>query len=218
MARGAKGALAPRLGFWIVAVLAVLTAVASLRSLTFDPNVIADALRQNLLDRPLPFWIHTITGPLALLLGIFQFLPATRRNAYHRWSGRIYVAACLIGGVSAFIIAFTTSAGPVAAAGFVILSLLWMGATVIAVTKAVQRDFRAHRAWMIRSYALTAAAITLRLILAVGTVADQPFMRVYIFSAWACWIINLVIAEVIISRRPAPVGPLRPAELAATRV
>lgn len=217
MGREAKGTLLPTIGFWTVAVLAVLIAVASLRVLTFNPNMITDELRQNLLDRPLPFWIHTVLGPLALLLGVFQFLPATRRSAYHRWAGRIYVAACLIGGATAFVIAFTTSAGPMAATGFVILSLLWMGATLVAVVKAVQRDFRAHRVWMIRSFALTASAITLRLILAAGALADQPFMTAYVFAAWACWIINLMIAEAIIRWRPHPSAIARPGRPAAAR-
>lgn len=208
------GARWRRVGFWTLAVLAVLIAVASLRVLTFDPMVIGDELRQNLLDHPWTFWTHAILGPIALLLGIFQFIPTTRRTAYHRWAGRVYVFACLVGAVAGFSVAFTTAAGPVAAAGFVILAVLWASTTMMAYVTARRRDFVAHRRWMVRSYSLTAAAITLRLILLLGAAAGLGFMGPYVFAAWASWIINLAIGEAIIRRRPQPSGALRPADFA----
>jgi hypothetical protein len=48
---------------------------------------------------------------------------------------------------------------------------------------------------MIRSYALTSAAITLRLITAIGGSVGITFYDAYVFAAWASWIINLALVE-----------------------
>ena len=48
---------------------------------------------------------------------------------------------------------------------------------------------------MVRSYALTSAAITLRIITAVGGAVGVTFYDAYVFAAWASWIINLAVVE-----------------------
>ena len=48
---------------------------------------------------------------------------------------------------------------------------------------------------MMRSYALTAAAITLRLYLPVFAITGIPFAEGYRLVAWICWIPNLMFAE-----------------------
>lgn len=45
---------------------------------------------------------------------------------------------------------------------FVTLAILWMTLTAIALIKAKKGDFASHRNFMIRSYALTLSAVTLR--------------------------------------------------------
>ncbi len=195
------------LGFWTIAVLAVLVSLISFRFLSFNPVVLTEALRANLLDHPIPFYVHTTLAPLALLLGIWQFLPKSRRSPYHRWAGRAYVLSCLVSAVAGFFVAFTTAMGMAAGWGFVILAVLWFGATLMGYLKGRARDLVAHRRWMMRSFALTCAAITLRLILAIGDASGFDFQPTYIFAAWACWIINLSIIELLIRRidaRPIP--------------
>jgi uncharacterized membrane protein len=87
-------------------------------------------------------------------------MPRTRRSAWHRIEGRVYVGACLIGALAGFYIAFHATAGPWATAGFAILAVLWFGATLTGYLSARRGNFVLHRRWMIRSYALTSAAIT----------------------------------------------------------
>ncbi len=205
-----------RIGYWTIAVLAVLIALASFRFLTFNAEMLDEALRPNLLDHPIPFYIHVTLAPFALLIGVWHFLPATRRGAWHRWAGRTYVAAVLIAAVAGFIVAFTTAAGPLHATGFAILAVLWFGATLMAYVKIRARRYAEHRRWMIRSYALTCAAITLRIILPVGLASGLEFSTSYLLAAWGSWTINLVIAELVVRYKKAP--PDLPADGAPRRI
>jgi hypothetical protein len=51
-----------------------------------------------------------------------------------------------------------------------------------------------HRAWMIRNFALTTAAVTLRIYLPVSMLAGIPFGIAYPVVAWLCWLPNLFAA------------------------
>jgi uncharacterized membrane protein len=188
-------------GWAVIATLAVLIGVISLRFLSLSPEAVSEELRSNLLDHPFFFFMLTIVAPIPLIVGVWQFLPATRRSAYHRWAGRLYVTTVAIASVSGLIIAPTTAIGPAAGIGFAILAVLWFAATAIAFYHIRSRNIARHRIWMIRSYALTCAAITLRIILPTGIALGAGFANSYIVAAWGCWIINLIVAEAII-RRP----------------
>jgi len=192
--------MVPRLGWGVLALFAVAFGILALRYLAFDPEVAPEELRQNLLDHPAAFYTHAITAALALIVGVWQFLPATRRSAWHRYAGRTYAALAIVGGITGFVISLSTETGPAAGIGFSILAVLWLAATAIGVAHARSRDFDSHRVWMIRSYALAAAAISLRIYLSVGAAVGVPFDTAYIFAAWASWIGNLAIAEVIVRR------------------
>jgi hypothetical protein len=52
-----------------------------------------------------------------------------------------------------------------------------------------------------RSIALKTSATTLRLILGIGMTLQLPFLPVYIFAAWCCWPISLVIGAWIMRYR-----------------
>lgn len=183
-------------GLWgLAAVLSVGVALFSYRYLgppepTLSPQVLA-----NLYARP---WllVHVAGGSTALLVGAFQLLPALRRRrGAHRVLGRIYAVACLAGGCGGFMMAFGTTAGPVAGLGFGLLAPIWIFTTLQGWRTARARRFDAHRAWMIRSFALTFAAVTLRLYLPLGQAAGLSFATIYVMSAWISWIPNLIVAE-----------------------
>jgi len=82
--------------------------------------------------------------------------------------------------------------------------VLWLTSTGIAYRHIRARNQPAHRRWMIRSYALTFAAVTLRIYLPLSQVYGIPFEPAYQTIAWMCWVPNLVVAEWIILRQPAP--------------
>ena len=206
-------------GYGLVALLAIAIALVSFRFLTFDPRVLDEYLRSNLLDHPIPFYIHVTFAPIALIVGIWQFLPITRRTAWHRWEGRIYVVSVLIAGVSGLIVSFTSAAGLAAGTSFAILAVLWLSATGIAYAKVRAGKYAEHRRWMIRSYGLTCAALTLRLIIAIGLALGIDFPTTYLIAAWGCWPTTLIIAELIVRfrRPPADLPPdrVRPPRAAA---
>lgn len=92
--------------------------------------------------------------------------------------------------------------GPIAHVGFGFLAVLWLGTTTMALRAILARDIAAHRRWMTRSYALTFAAVTLRLWLP-GLAAIFPFETAYQTVSWLAWVPNLLIVEWTIRRNVA---------------
>ena len=145
---------------------------------------------------------HAVLSSVALLSGPWQFLPAFRRRSLlaHRWTGRIYCGAVAAGWLASLPIAAHAQTGRVASAGFLILGALWIGTTPAGYFAIRSGQAKAHREWMVRSYALTAAAITLRVYLGVMAVTGIPFAEGYPLVAWICWIPNLLFAEWLLRR------------------
>lgn len=162
----------------------------------------APQVRANLFAHP---WLilHMALGGTALLVGPLQMLPALRRRrVLHRWLGRIYVVGCLLGGIAGLTMAFGTTAGPVAAWGFGALAVAWLTTNVQGWRMARARRFDAHRAWMIRSFALTFGAVMLRVYLPLSQIAGIPFGDAYTAIAWLAWVPNLLVAEMYLRRGP----------------
>ena len=155
------------------------------------PNVVA-----NLFFNP---WImvHAGAASTALLLGPLQFLAVVRRRwpRFHRWIGWTYVISCLVGGASGLVLASGVSTGIIARLGFGALGILWLGATAKALLMARARDFPEHRRWMIRSFALTFSAVTLRLYIPISLVLGLDFITAYRAIAWLAWVPNALMAE-----------------------
>jgi len=187
---------------WVVATLAAGVGLYSLRYLL--PSVPAEATNVAA-NRFAPFALtaHAGLGATVLILGAFQFFPGlrTRWSAWHRRAGTVYVAGALIGGLAGLILALGTTAGPVASVGFALLALLWLWFTANAWRYARAKDFQRHQRWMTRSYAMTFAAVTLRLYIAVFTIAHVDFMTGYRLAAWMCWVPNLIFVELFLLRR-----------------
>jgi uncharacterized membrane protein len=153
--------------------------------------------------------VHAGFAATALLLGGFQFLQPLRRRwpRVHRWIGTVYVTACLAGGAAGLLLSFGTTAGPVAGLGFGLLALTWTGVTANAWRLARARDFARHERWMIRSFALTLAAVTLRLYLPLSMIARLDFTSAYVAIAWLCWVPNLIAAELFLRARALRTSP-----------
>lgn len=186
------------------ALLGVCVGMVSFRYIAKVGPVPANVLANRFFDH----WIvvHAAAASTALILGVTQLSSVVRRRwpALHRASGLVYVSGCLVGGASALVLAAGLSTGPVAAAGFGTLGVLWLHATLQGLRTARARDFSRHRAWMIRSYALTFAAVTLRIHLPVSQIIGIDFVLAYQYIAWLCWVPNMVIAEVYLRRGARP--------------
>lgn len=193
------------LRFLFVWVLALAIALVSYR-FVLGVGTWMEPMLHHWLDRPWAFIAHVGFAPVALALVPFQFWSRlrARRPGLHRWLGRTYALAILIAGLGGIALAMTTDAGPVAGTGFGLLAVLWLGVTGQAVRLAMAGRIAEHRNWMIRSAALTMAAITLRLYLPLPAMT-LGFDTGYLIVAWACWVPNALVAEWIVRRGRAPV-------------
>jgi uncharacterized membrane protein len=158
---------------------------------------------RHLAGHGLSFYAHAGGGAVALITGALQWVltPRSRRSRWHRLIGRTYVLAIAVGGLSGLSIAVGAFGGLVPRAGFSTLAVAWLASTAIAWTRARARDWTTHRAWMIRSFALTFAAVTLRVWLPTLLMAGLSFEAAYRLVAWLAWIPNLLLAEWLIARQ-----------------
>jgi len=150
--------------------------------------------------------LHVVAAATYALVGAFQFSTRLRRRhpGWHRKAGRVLVGAGLVVAVSGL---WLTLLHPGAPGG----TLLWavrlivssaMGASLALGLSAIRRrDMAAHRAWMIRAYALGLGAGTHVFTETVGEAALGSGDMSKAVAQLAGWIINVVVAEWVIRRR-----------------
>lgn len=156
---------------------------------------------------PSPVVLHVLAAALYAFLGAFQFSARLRRRrpGWHRRSGRILVVAGLaVAGSGLWMTLFY----PGAPGG----DLLWgirllvgsaMAAFIVLGFTAIRRrDIPAHRAWMMRAYALGVGAGTQALTQGVGEALFGTGDLSTAISVGSGWVINAVVAEWVI-RRPS---------------
>ncbi len=148
---------------------------------------------------------HITTSIVALVIGPFTLSAKFReRNINrHRIVGRIYMVGILLGGVSGLYLSFYATGGLVAKLGFSLLSVLWLTSAYQALHRVKNKKMKDHRNWMIRNYALTFAAVTLRIWLPLFIVlfGIEQFELSYAIIAWLAWVPNVIVAELFIRKR-----------------
>lgn len=150
------------------------------------------------------FYIHITFGGIALLTGWTQFSQKIRDRYLniHRTLGKIYVGAVVLSSTAGFYIAMFASGGITCVLGFGSLALAWLFTVLMAYNRILKRDIKQHENWMIRNYALTFAAVTLRIYLPLATQLMHWDSTVsYRVISWLCWVPNLIVAEMIINKR-----------------
>ena len=188
---------AQRAAFIGMSVSSVFVALLSYRYLipaaqrTLPPDILA-----NLFARPF-LYIHAGCAATALIVGPFQFSRSLRRRYLnvHRILGRLYVLSCLVGGLAAMPIALASTAGPIVQSGLFVLAIFWLVINSNGWRLAVAGRIAEHKAWMVRSFALTFAAVTLRLTIVMLPRLGVSFMTAYRLSAWSAWVPNLLLVE-----------------------
>ncbi|WFE27143.1 DUF2306 domain-containing protein [Solwaraspora sp. WMMD791] len=209
------------------AVLLTSLAIAGFSLYTYasaDLRALADdgaGLAGTYVDTPLPvrwaFYVHVALGSLALLLGPWQFSRRLRRRwpVAHRSVGVAYLLTVGVAAVCALVMLPFNQARMVGFFGFGALALLWAFTAWRGFDAARRRDLRQHQAWMIRNYALTFAAVTLRSWVGVLIVVQLPFAgsdadpdllfeTAYAAVPFLCWLPNVIVAEWLIRRRGLP--------------
>lgn len=146
------------------------------------------------------FYTHILLGAVALLAGWSQFSKKLRNKnlTLHRSLGKVYLVAVLLSGVAGLYLAYHATGGAVAALGFAGLSIGWVIFAAMAYISIRNGNINQHQYWMIRSYALCFAAVTLRLWLPLFQMIGMEFIFAYRIIAWLCWTPNLFVAELIV--------------------
>ncbi|WP_034593472.1 DUF2306 domain-containing protein [Hamadaea tsunoensis] len=161
-------------------------------------------------------YVHVVGGGTALLLSPWQFAARLRTRAprAHRVVGRLALLGILAGGLAGLVIAFRDQAGLGGTIGFGALAVCWLASAGAAFAKIRRGDVEGHRRWMVRTFALTYAGVTLRLWLGIGigvlvaAGVDDPFAKAYAVMPFLSWLPNILLAELWLRRRPAPARSL----------
>ncbi|WP_342443585.1 DUF2306 domain-containing protein [Lysinibacillus sp. FSL K6-0075] len=150
-------------------------------------------------------YIHIVFGVLALVIGPFTLSSKLREKNVkrHRILGSIYIVSILFGGLAGLYLALNATGGWVAQLGFALLSIGWLITMFQALVHIKKRNIQGHQKWMLRNYALTFAAVTLRIWLPLFTVlfGFDHFQYSYAVIAWLCWVPNFIVMEWYIQRK-----------------
>lgn len=150
----------------------------------------------------LAFYTHVTFSVFSLFAGFTQFSKQIRikYSKVHRVLGWVYLSSILLfAAPSGLIIGYYANGGFWSQLAFCLLAIGWFYFSFQALIAIKQRDYKKHQIFMIRSFALTLSAITLRLWKYLIVLVFQPRpMDVYQVVAWLGWVLNLLIAEIII--------------------
>lgn len=151
-------------------------------------------------------WTHAASSGVALTIGWLQFVRRLRlrKPNVHRAIGYVYSAMLTVGAITGFYMAYYADGGISGKLGFATLSALWLYTLYRSLKSIiVDRDASAHGRWMTRNYALTCAAIMLRLYTGIGAAAFglEDTNVTFVVIGWLCWVPNLVFAQWLINRR-----------------
>jgi hypothetical protein len=195
---------------------------AGLLALTFVP-VVAGTLRlsemaggaavvpdgDRVTQSPVALAAHIVSVTVFGVLGAFQFAPGVRRRfpRRHRLAGRILFPAGLVAAFSGLWLTLFLPAAALDSAvlsGIRVVVVAWMVVSLtLGFVTAVRRDFTAHRAWMIRGYAIGMGAGTQFFTQAGWLVTVGSFTPASRAGTMAAaWLINALVAEWLIRRRP----------------
>ena len=108
---------------------------------------------------------HVLPAMLFMLLGPLQFVHGlrSRHPQAHRWSGRVFLAASSVVGISGLKLAFGKTIGGLdEKAAIILFGSLFLICLAKALWHARRREFTQHRQWMIRGYAIGLAVATIR--------------------------------------------------------
>ena len=192
-------------GLILLSLVPIVAGAARLTELTGGAGVTPDNAR--FFASPVPVVVHIVGATVFCVLGAFQFVPSLRRRRWHRYAGRIAAPSGLLAAISGVWMA-VFSVSPAADGGALLAVRVVFGtamaAAIVVAFVAIRRDdIRTHSAWMTRAYALALGAGTqVFTLLTWGLLFGEP-EEVLAVPMAAGWVINLVVAEIVIRRRAA---------------
>lgn len=188
-------------GWWLMTLLAIGIAAYALAIVAL-PGIRNGFLIDLFAKSAAAAYAHLVGGAVALAIGPFQLAPRVRHRhlSLHRLLGKVYVVAVMVGGSGSLLLALSASGGLAARTGFGAMGIVWLTSTAMAYLRIRQGRVAEHQVWMIRSYAVTLAAVTLRFYLPLSIASGYSFAAAYPAIAWLCWVPNLIIVEWLLLR------------------
>lgn len=170
----------------------------------------AGRLGPSLFDKQLWYVAHAALALPVVFGAPLQFVPALRRArpALHRFVGKAYVYGASLAALLAIYLGATIEYEG-SRLSIVLTGLLWLGFTLAAWRTAVRKDFAAHRAFMIRSYAMALVLVWLRVMYdfqdTLFFYVTDPDLR-DATREWASWVVPLLVVETYLSWVPLARG------------
>jgi len=170
---------------------------------------------------PLPLMVHIVGAAVYALVGAFQFVPRFRRRHldWHRRAGRVLAVAGLLVACSALWMTLFYAEKPGTGSLLYVLRLVFgaamAGCLVLGVTTVRRGDVVAHRAWMLRAYAIALAAGTQAFTAGIGAAIFGRSPLAGDLALGSAWVINLAVAEWVIRRQNGSGSPRRATRTAA---
>lgn len=150
------------------------------------------------------FYSHISSSLLVLFFGLIQFSRKMliEYKTIHRTFGKVYILLVLFcSAPSGLVMALYANGGFWPKLSFTVTSILWWWFTFKAFTEVKRGNYTAHLHYMVRSYAMTLSAISLRLYVLILPMFIQLHAKdMYTLVAWLSWIPNLIIAEFLLSK------------------
>lgn len=149
------------------------------------------------------FYVHVFSSPFVIFTGLVQFntWSINKYPKFHKVCGYIYLPTVIfLAAPSGLLIGLYANGGYTTQISFTILSVLWMLSTILAFTSIRKGNIIGHSRWILRSFMLTLSAVTLRLYALIFDLInlDVDPISTYTILAFASWIPNLIIAELLI--------------------
>ena len=190
----------------LLSLMPVAAGMARLAELALGAQVTAANAR--FFAMPLPVTLHLVAVIPYSILGAFQFTPALRRRrlGWHRTAGKVLAVFGLVTALTGLWMAqfypWPEGDGEILYLLRIVFGSAMTMAMVLAVDAIRRRDFAAHGAWMIRSYAIGMGAGTQVLThIPYFLLVGKPGELCKAVLMGAGWAINVVIAEWIIRRQ-----------------
>ncbi|SDD65693.1 Predicted membrane protein [Paenibacillus sp. UNCCL117] len=140
--------------------------------------------------------VSLVTGPIGAIRKIRQQSPAL-----HRWNGRIYIVSILLNFIPGLYVSWF-AAGGLTVAGFLVLNILWLGTTWLGYVYIRRKDVVRHSQWILRSFFLTFANLTIHLLLPIGQHAlGLSYVSAYALAVWGSMLLNGGLAEIAIRKK-----------------
>lgn len=167
--------------------------------------------------------IHILPSVLFMVLGPLQFYPRLRRShpEVHRWSGRVFLTSSGVLGAAGLAMALgPTIGGNDEKAAILLFGTFFLVALAKGLSHALRGEYREHREWMIRGYAIGLAVAAIRPIMGAFFAAAIIQRRApdphsfFGIAFWSGFVLAAIAAEAWIHYARARQLVIRPASIA----